>query len=293
VEWLSVAFPLRPIGVLRSVFGRRNGTPRQPGLVPAARAELRLRPDLPPGLLAGLEGFSHCWLLYVFHQNTDLQRLWQGDYRGVRASVRVPRLDGGRRGALATRAPHRPCPIGLSLARVLAVDGGRLVLGGADVLDGTPVLDVKPFTWADAAPGATAPAWVAAEAAAAEPLALGAVRLAPGAEAALRAGWAARGAASLYATFEGLRELVLQALARDVRSVTQRKKVPGREREGRGVPALAAPAAAALPGAAREGKWHIVLDGLDISYDVDDGGGVEVVGARLAGAAVEGDADPG
>jgi tRNA (Thr-GGU) A37 N-methylase len=58
VDWLSVAFPLRPIGVLRSAFGRRNGTPRQPGLVPAARAELCLRPDLPPGLLAGLEGFS-------------------------------------------------------------------------------------------------------------------------------------------------------------------------------------------------------------------------------------------
>ena len=39
----TVAYPLRPIGTLQSVFSQRNGTPRQPLLVPLARARLKLR----------------------------------------------------------------------------------------------------------------------------------------------------------------------------------------------------------------------------------------------------------
>ena len=70
-------------------------------------------------------------------------------------------------GVLATRSPHRPCPIGLSVAKVIAVEQGgcRIVLGGADIVDGTPVLDIKPYApFCDSVPGATAPAWVAEEA---------------------------------------------------------------------------------------------------------------------------------
>ena len=37
------SFPLKPIGYLQSCFSQRNGTPRQPLLVPAARAKLTLR----------------------------------------------------------------------------------------------------------------------------------------------------------------------------------------------------------------------------------------------------------
>jgi tRNA (Thr-GGU) A37 N-methylase len=76
----------------------------------------------------------------------------------------VPRLDGGRLGVFATRSPHRPCPLGLSVAQVVAVEGRTLVLGGADVVDGSPVLDVKPFVpFCDNVPAAAAPAWVAAK----------------------------------------------------------------------------------------------------------------------------------
>lgn len=57
----------------------------------------------------------------------------------------VPRLDGGKMGVFATRSPHRPCPLGLSVARVVGVQGRTLVLGGADIVDGSPVLDIKPY----------------------------------------------------------------------------------------------------------------------------------------------------
>jgi tRNA (Thr-GGU) A37 N-methylase len=52
------------------VIIHRTGTPRQPHLVPAARAVLRLAPGIPPTCLEGLQQFSHCWVLYVFHENT-------------------------------------------------------------------------------------------------------------------------------------------------------------------------------------------------------------------------------
>ena len=161
-----VPFPLRPIGVLRSCFSRRNGTPRQPLLVPAARAELVLRADLSGDYLEGLGQYTHCWVLYIFHENTNLRRLWQGGggnggTDGQPAKVRVPRLDGGRLGVFATRTPHRPCPVGLSVARVLSVEGRTLILGGADIVDGSPILDIKPYVpFCDALPDAGAPAWV-------------------------------------------------------------------------------------------------------------------------------------
>ena len=64
-------------------------------------------------------------------------------------------------GALATRTPHRPNPIGLSLCKVLAVEGNCLVVGGADLVDGTPVLDVKPYVpFCEAVPDSAAPSWV-------------------------------------------------------------------------------------------------------------------------------------
>jgi tRNA (Thr-GGU) A37 N-methylase len=47
-------------------------------------------------------------------------------------------------GVIATRAPCRPNPIGLSLVRLLAREGNVLHIEGVDVLDGTPLLDIKP-----------------------------------------------------------------------------------------------------------------------------------------------------
>ena len=78
----------------------------------------------------------------------------------------MPRLGGKRVGVFATRTPHRPCPIGLSAARILDVSpsGGWIELGGADVVNGTPILDMKPYVpYSDTVAGAAAPDWVVAE----------------------------------------------------------------------------------------------------------------------------------
>lgn len=141
--------PLRALGVLRSCFREKFGTPRQPHLAPAARATLTVGPEhVPEQSLAGLERFSHVWLLSYFHLNTNKRFL---------PKVHPPRLGGRSIGLFASRSPHRPNPLGLSLARLVKVDGATLHLAGIDLIDGTPILDVKPYIpEADCAPGASA-----------------------------------------------------------------------------------------------------------------------------------------
>ena len=74
---------LYSIGEMRSVFNSRNGCPRQGQVSPHARSELRISSDLTADILAGLEGFSHLWLLFVFHDNTnDAKRVRRQDGSG-------------------------------------------------------------------------------------------------------------------------------------------------------------------------------------------------------------------
>lgn len=144
---------VRVIGVLRSPFREKFGTPRQGHLAPGAFATLKVAAEYTPEQsLMGLEGFSHVWLLSSFHLNTNKKFL---------PKVHPPRLKGRTVGLFASRSPHRPSPVGLTLARLVKVDGDTLHLAGVDLIDGTPILDVKPYIPdCDAAPGASA-GWTA------------------------------------------------------------------------------------------------------------------------------------
>ncbi len=148
----SAQIVVTPVAVVRSPFRERFGIPRQPGLAGAVPGRLEF---LPPynraAAVAGLDAFSHLWLLFRFHGNPDT---------GPALTVRPPRLGGNERvGVFASRSPYRPNPIGLSVVRLEAVEqtvgGPVLRLRGVDLLDGTPVLDVKPYVpYADAVAGA-------------------------------------------------------------------------------------------------------------------------------------------
>ena len=45
----------------------------------------------------------------------------------------------------STRSPHRPNPVGLTLAKIESIEGDTLHLCGLDLLDETPIIDIKPY----------------------------------------------------------------------------------------------------------------------------------------------------
>jgi tRNA-Thr(GGU) m(6)t(6)A37 methyltransferase TsaA len=85
------------------------------------------------GSLRDLDGFSHVWVLAHLHESSG----WDETVPAF--------LDDEPRGTFASRSPHRPNPIGLSLAGIVEVREDAVVVAGLDLLDGTPVLDLKPY----------------------------------------------------------------------------------------------------------------------------------------------------
>jgi tRNA-Thr(GGU) m(6)t(6)A37 methyltransferase TsaA len=144
---------LRQIGRIESCFGGKFGAPRQPGLCPSAWGRLVLEREFRSAeSLRGIEGFSHLWVVFGFHETAG---------RGWHPTVRPPRLGGNERvGVFASRSTFRPNPLGLSLVRLEGVDcqgadAPALLLGGIDMIDGTPVYDIKPYLpYAEAPPDA-------------------------------------------------------------------------------------------------------------------------------------------
>ncbi|KNB43855.1 hypothetical protein JH06_2219 [Blastocystis sp. subtype 4] len=145
-------YVFNPIGFARSCYVHCQGVPRQPGLVPNARSRIEIEEWVPPPAFDDLTQFSHIWVLFVFHMNTNLSTLHRSiTEKGFTfpAKVRPPRLGGKSTGLFATRTPHRPCPIGLSVVKLEEVHvwGKKryLVISNTDIVDGSPILDIKPY----------------------------------------------------------------------------------------------------------------------------------------------------
>jgi tRNA-Thr(GGU) m(6)t(6)A37 methyltransferase TsaA len=132
----------KPIAMIKSPYREKFSAPRQPGLAPSVRASIEFLPEFASvEAVRGLEGFSHIWLIFLFHQSAG---------QGWKPTVRPPRLGGNKRvGVFACRSPFRPNPLGLSAVKLLSVktDKGQISLEvqGADLIDGTPILDIKPY----------------------------------------------------------------------------------------------------------------------------------------------------
>jgi tRNA-Thr(GGU) m(6)t(6)A37 methyltransferase TsaA len=126
---------LNPAGYVRSDLKERYEAPRQGTMNASSEAVIELEPGSNfEQALTGLDGFSHLWVVYLFHLNTTWKPM-----------VTPPRNKGKKVGVFATRAPHRPNNIGLSCVRYIKHEGLKIYIGGSDILDGTPVLDIKPY----------------------------------------------------------------------------------------------------------------------------------------------------
>jgi tRNA-Thr(GGU) m(6)t(6)A37 methyltransferase TsaA len=122
-----------PIGVIHSPHERAEETPIQPIYAQGITATAEIFPEYVGGL-RDLEGFSHIYLIYHLHKASPARLIVK------------PFLEDVDRGVFATRSPRRPNPIGISIVRLVRVEGNILHLTDIDVLDGTPLLDIKPYT---------------------------------------------------------------------------------------------------------------------------------------------------
>ncbi len=148
-----MTFKLHQIGTVHSPFKEKFGIPRQAGLVRGCEGLIELhKPWDRQEALHGLEGFSHLWVIFIFHQAIKPVEKW-------RPTVRPPRLGCKRQGVFATRSPYRPNPIGMSVVENHGwkKHSGKwyLIISGLDLLDGTPVVDIKPYLpYSDSLPNA-------------------------------------------------------------------------------------------------------------------------------------------
>ena len=137
------------IGYMHSPYHEKFGIPRQPNLVEVeSYIEIEgIYNDI--SAFEGIEGFSHLWLLWQFHENKNNAKSLN-QMPKFRPQVRPPRLGGNQKmGVFATRSMYRPSPIGLSVVRFLRIEQIgkkiRLYVTGSDLLNGTPIIDIKPY----------------------------------------------------------------------------------------------------------------------------------------------------
>lgn len=144
---------LHPIGYVESPHRVRADAPRQGRVATGVEGALVLEPGRGfEDALSDLDAFTHIWVIFGFHLN----QTWRPKVTPPRSRV--------KRGVFATRSPYRPNPLGLSVVRVLGVEGLRVRVAELDILDGSPIYDIKPYiAWADAIPAA-GEGWLEAEA---------------------------------------------------------------------------------------------------------------------------------
>ncbi len=198
---------MNPIGVIRSCFTEKFGVPRQSLMVKDAKGILKLNSNFSAQTVLHLDGFSHLWVIYVFHkgQNENHPHSWTD-------TIHPPRIDAPKKvGVFASRSPHRPNPIGMSVVKLDKIirdaEGGiEIEISGVDILDGSPLLDVKPYIpYADIVEDSTS-GWITNE------ISRYSVRFAP--------------EAALALVDETMKKLVIGILEWDPRPRSQREHSP-------------------------------------------------------------------
>lgn len=125
-------FDFQQIGLICSPHKELSKIPIQPVFCEGIEGTVIVNTRYTDGL-KDLDKFSHIYLFYYFNQSQ-------------KTCLRVkPYLSDEEHGVFATRSPHRPNKLGMSLVRLARVEGNILYVSDVDILDGTPLLDIKPY----------------------------------------------------------------------------------------------------------------------------------------------------
>lgn len=129
---MSATFSISAIGTIKG--GRAEAEDDAWG---HSRASIELAPGFTADALAGLDAFSHAEIVFIFDRLPETE---------ITTASRRPRgnPDWPLVGIFAQRGRNRPNRIGVSICRIIAVNGTRLEVEGLDAIDGTPVIDIKP-----------------------------------------------------------------------------------------------------------------------------------------------------
>ena len=103
-----------------------------------SRARIELDPKrYTAEALAGLDSFSHAEVLFLFDRVPEDE---------VEHGARHPRgrTDWPKVGIFAQRGKDRPGRIGVTVCKIVRVEGLAVEVEGLDAIDGSPVLDLKP-----------------------------------------------------------------------------------------------------------------------------------------------------
>ena len=123
---------MQQLGIIHTPFTHLENMPIQPRGGEEVIGTIEIFDQYLEGL-ADLDGFSHIYLLYHFHKVKQT------------ALTVTPFMDNTPRGVFSTRSPLRPNHIGLSIVRLLCIEGNTLSIQNIDILDNTPLIDIKPY----------------------------------------------------------------------------------------------------------------------------------------------------
>ncbi len=123
---------LKTIGKIYSPFEEKKGMPIQSRMADGIKGKIEIFEEFEEGL-SDLDGFSHIYLIYLFHKS-----------EGYNLKTK-PFLSENEYGVFATRAPRRPNPIGISIVKLLNMNKNIIEVENLDILNGTPLLDIKPY----------------------------------------------------------------------------------------------------------------------------------------------------
>ena len=129
---MSEQIVYHPIGIIHTPYTQKENTPIQGCFAPNSRGTVEVYPEHSDGL-KDIEEFSHLILIYHFHKSEGCQLMTK------------PFLDKEKKGIFSIRYFTRPNPIGISIVRLLKINGCILEVGEIDMLDETPLLDIKPY----------------------------------------------------------------------------------------------------------------------------------------------------
>jgi len=143
---MNEAYCFKPVGIVKRDFAKDHVEWNDLDAV----SRIEILPEYAPAV-EGIEEYSHIIIFFVFHKRKTVKLTQRPENRRCNPEV----------GIFGTNSEKRPNPLGMTVVRLLKVEGGVLTVKGLDALDGTPVIDIKPYAgFEEEAPEYIIPGWL-------------------------------------------------------------------------------------------------------------------------------------